>query len=204
MNRVWHKPHKNFAGNKMCVFAGKVKTMQLVNTRYAEALIDVTEEKNSTDKVLNNLVQVLKLLEENREFYSFLLDPQIQKESRKEAIIKVFEGRIEQEVVNFLMLLVDKERFENIRGIVEEYFRLADERKNILNMTIISAFPLEDVQINRIKEKYKKLYNKTDVKAKLIIDKSLIGGVKIQIGDKVIDDSIKGRLLCLKEALLQR
>jgi len=102
------------------------------------------------------------------------------------------------------MLLVDKERFENIRGIVEEYFRLADERKNILNMTIISAFPLEDVQINRIKEKYKKLYNKTDVKAKLIIDKSLIGGVKIQIGDKVIDDSIKGRLLCLKEALLQR
>jgi len=53
------------------------------------------------------------------------------------------------------MLLVDKERFENIRGIVEEYFRLADERKNILNMTIISAFPLEDVQINRIKEKYK-------------------------------------------------
>jgi len=36
---------------------------------------------------------------------------------------------------------VDKERFENIRGIVEEYFRLADERKNILNMTIISAFP---------------------------------------------------------------
>ncbi|HOP92744.1 F0F1 ATP synthase subunit delta [Acetivibrio thermocellus] len=178
--------------------------MQLVNTRYAEALIDVTEEKNSTDKVLNNLVQVLKLLEENREFYSFLLDPQIQKESRKEAIIKVFEGRIEQEVVNFLMLLVDKERFENIRGIVEEYFRLADERKNILNMTIISAFPLEDVQINRIKEKYKKLYNKTDVKAKLIIDKSLIGGVKIQIGDKVIDDSIKGRLLCLKEALLQR
>jgi len=61
---------------------------------------------------------------------------------------------------------------------VEEYFRLADERKNILNMTIISAFPLEDVQINRIKEKYKKLYNKTDVKAKLIIDKSLIGGSK--------------------------
>jgi len=43
------------------VFAGKVKTMQLVNTRYAEALIDVTEEKNSTDKVLNNLVQVFKI-----------------------------------------------------------------------------------------------------------------------------------------------
>jgi len=57
--------------------------MQLVNTRYAEALIDVTEEKNSTDKVLNNLVQVLKLLEENREFYSFLLDPQIQKKAEK-------------------------------------------------------------------------------------------------------------------------
>ncbi|HOM02830.1 MAG TPA: F0F1 ATP synthase subunit delta [Acetivibrio sp.] len=177
--------------------------MQLVNTRYAEALIDVTEEKSSTDKVLNSLNAILKLFEQNPEFYTFLLDPKVKMESKKKALTNVLKGRVEQEVVNFLMLLMDKERLKNIKGITDEYIRFADERKNILIMTIISAFPLEDVQIDKIKEKYKKLYNKASAKAKVVIDKSLIGGIKIQIGDKVIDDSIKARLTSLKEMMLK-
>ncbi|WP_265445320.1 F0F1 ATP synthase subunit delta [Acetivibrio straminisolvens] len=177
--------------------------MQLVNTRYAEALIDVTEEKNSTDEVLKNFAAILKLLEQNPEFYSFLLDPQVRIENRKRAIMNIFSGRVQEELVNFLMLLVDKGRLKNIGTIADEYFRLANERKNILIMTIISAYPLEEMQIDRIKKKYKKLYNKIDVKAKLVVDKSLIGGVKIQIGDRVIDDSIKARLDSLKEIMLK-
>ncbi|WP_235832588.1 F0F1 ATP synthase subunit delta [Acetivibrio mesophilus] len=177
--------------------------MQLVNTRYAEALIDVTEEKNSTNEVLNDFATILKLFEENPEFYSFLLNPQVLIETKKKAMQNVFGGRIEEELLNLLMLLLDKGRLKNIRSIMDEYSRMADERKDILRMKIISAFPLEDMQIDKIKEKYRKLYNKTDVKAKFVLDESLIGGIRIQIGDKIIDDSIKARLMSLKEIMLK-
>lgn len=177
--------------------------MQLVNNRYAEALIEVSEENSSTTEVLNNLTAILKLFKERTEFYSLLVDPLVQVDSKKKAIRNVFEGRVEGELLNFLMLLVDKSRLKNIGGILAEYARLADERKDILNMEIISASYLEDVQIDKIKEKYRSLYNKTDVKAKFTVDKGLIGGVRIQIGDMVIDDSIKARLMGLKEIMMK-
>jgi F-type H+-transporting ATPase subunit delta len=69
-------------------------------------------------------------------------------------------------------------------------------------MTITSAAPIEQSQVNAIKDKYRKLHNASDVKTELVIDKSLIGGIKVKIGDKVIDGSIKGRLESLKELIV--
>lgn len=178
--------------------------MPLVNTRYAEALIELFEEKGSTDEVLNNLRTVLGLFKDNPGFNSFLLDPQIHVDSRKKALKDVLENQIENELMNFLMLLIDKGRLKYLGGIVDEYTRMADERKNILKLKIISAAPLEDAQIDSIKEIYMKMYKKNAVKAELQIDKSLIGGVKIQIGDRVIDDSIKARLMNLKEMMIKQ
>ena len=86
-------------------------------------------------------------------------------------------------------------------GINDEFIRLADIKQNTLNMTIISAAELDESHILRIKEKYQKIYNAASVRANMEIDKSLIRGVMLKIGDKVIDGSVRGRLESIKELL---
>ncbi|MFZ5986114.1 MAG: F0F1 ATP synthase subunit delta [Bacillota bacterium] len=178
--------------------------MPLVNKRYAEALIEITEDNGSTDEVIDNFRKVAALFEESWDFRLFLLDPKVQAESKKEVLKDAFESRVRCELLNFLFLLIDKGRTRYIPGILDEYIGLADMKKNVLNLKIISAVPLEETQVNKIKEKYMKLYGKNNAKAEIHIDKSLIGGIRIQIGDKVIDDSIKARLMDLKEIMLKQ
>ena len=100
------------------------------------------------------------------------------------------------------MLLLDKKRFEKIIGIFEEFVKLADEEKNVLNITIISASPLEPIQLDKLTEKYRTLYNSSSINVTVKIDNDLIGGIKVIIGDKLIDGTIKGRLQELKKTLV--
>jgi len=178
--------------------------MPLVSKRYAEALIELSEEKGFKDEFFNNLKVIVDIFKSNTEFKSFLLNRKVHPQSKKRILKNIFENRVEKELLNFLMLLVDKDRLDILEEIYDEFQKMWDERKNTLILKIISATPLEVEQISRIKEKYMRFYNKNAARATLEIDKSLIGGVKIQIGDRIIDDSVKSKLLGLKKMMLQR
>lgn len=175
--------------------------MPLVEKRYAEALVDIAAQAAALDEYQQQLGTIAGLFGGQPEFRVFLLNPEVKSEDKKRAIKSIFSGKIENELFNFLMLLIDKGRIGYLKGISREFEKLADERKNVLNMTIISALPLDKDQIDQISEKYRKLYNAYSVKAVVETDKGLIGGVKVKIGDKVIDGSVKGRIEGLKELL---
>ncbi|OPZ91358.1 MAG: ATP synthase subunit delta [Firmicutes bacterium ADurb.Bin419] len=102
-----------------------------------------------------------------------------------------------------MLLLIDKARTKHIKGISNGYKRLADEKRDVLKLKIISAVQLDEQQVEKIREKYSKTYKKGKVSAILQIDKSLIGGIKVQIGDRVEDYSIKSRLDSLRSLLIQ-
>ena len=177
--------------------------MPLVNKRYAEALIKITEENNTTKGVLSDFAEVVKALEENKELKLFFLNPHVKISDKKDVLKELFEGKISIELLNLLKLIVDKDRIKYIPGILDEYSKLYDENRNVLNLKISSAVPLEEMQINSIKQKYLRLYDKSSAKVKLEIDEKLIGGVRVQIGDKVIDGSIKGRLESMMEIMMK-
>jgi F-type H+-transporting ATPase subunit delta len=176
--------------------------MPLVEKRYAEALIELALQKNSVDVFQQELQSIVNIFNQQHDFKSFFLDPEINVNVKKETMKKLFDGKLSTELVNFLLLLLDKGRTGYLGGICKEYIELADKIKNVLYMTITSAAPIEQSQVNAIKDKYRKLHNASDVKTELVIDKSLIGGIKVKIGDKVIDGSIKGRLESLKELIV--
>jgi F-type H+-transporting ATPase subunit delta len=177
--------------------------MPLVNKRYAEALIKITEENNTTKGVLSDFAEVVKVLEENKELKLFFLNPHVKISDKKDVLKELFEGKISIELLNLLKLIVDKDRIKYIPGILDEYSKLYDENRNVLNLKISSAVPLEEMQINSIKQTYLRLYDKSSAKVKLEIDEKLIGGVRVQIGDKVIDGSIKGRLESMMEIMMK-
>jgi F-type H+-transporting ATPase subunit delta len=177
--------------------------MPLIEKRYAEALIGLSVQNNTIDDYRQELLVIADLYRNQQDFRLFLLNPKVKTEIKKAVISKAFSGKIKQELVNFLSLLLDKGRIKNLPGIFAEYLKAADKIKNTLNITIISAAPLEDKQVNSIVEKYKLLYNSTSANLLKEIDKTLIGGVKVKIGDKVVDGTITGRLQGLRNVLLE-
>ncbi|KNY28511.1 F0F1 ATP synthase subunit delta [Pseudobacteroides cellulosolvens] len=175
--------------------------MPLIDKRYAEALVEIADNANAIDEFQHELVEIIGIYKDQQDFRLFLNNPEVKIDTKKETLKSIFSKDLRPEILNFLLLLLDKDRIKHLPGINDEFIKLADIKRNTLNMTIISAAELDELQITKIKEKYGKLYSATSVKASVEIDQSLIGGVKVKIGDKVIDGSVKGRLESIKELL---
>lgn len=176
--------------------------MPLVDKRYAEALVDVAESKNSLAETQEELKTFAEAYASIPEFGSYFHSPEIGRDEKK-GTLKMFFKDSDSELLPFLLLLADKGRLANLPGIYNEYVEIADKRKKVLHLEVKVAAAIDDGQLDRIKEKYRKEYGATDVKATVTIDPELLGGIVIQIGDRVIDASIKGRLKGLKEATVK-
>lgn len=177
--------------------------MPLVERRYAEALVAIAEQNGLIDEYQQEFQAVVDAFHHQMEFKFFLFNPEIKIDVKKEVIRKIFTGRVKNELINFLELLLDKGRIKFLPGILQEYVKMADQKKNILSITIVTAATLDGAKVEEIKEKYKKLYHASHVKAQVEMDPKLIGGLKVKIGDKVIDGTIMGRIESMKEILLR-
>lgn len=171
--------------------------MPLIEKRYAQALLELSEKDiGSVRKEFEEFVGFYNTMPEFREF---LLDPRIKADSKQALIKNVFSNRLEKNMLNFILLLVAKLRISYLPKIFEQFVHLMEQRANILEVKVITAEPLDESQLNSIKDKFKKMYNASAVKAIEILDASIIGGIKVIIGDKVYDGSIKGRIESLTE-----
>lgn len=175
--------------------------MPLVEKRYAEALAGLSVKYDKIDLYQQELGAVTDTYREQPELKEFLLNPQTDINTKKDALRNIFGNRLGSNILNFLMLLLDKGRIGYLPGIYDEFVKLADQNRGILNIDIISAAPLEPDQLNMISQQYGKLYNAAAVKIETKLDASLIGGIKIKIGDKLVDGTVKGRLKGLQDML---
>lgn len=173
--------------------------MSSVDKRYAEALVDAAELAESLDPTQSELGAFVELYNQQPEFMSFFLTPEIGKKEKKNALGNIFTGS-NSILLSFLQLLIDKGRISNLPGIYNEYVQIADKRKKVINLTIRTFATLDDSQLNKIIKKYMKEYAAADVKTTIRVEPELLGGIVVQIGDKVIDASIKGRLKGLSDS----
>ncbi len=171
--------------------------MPLVDKRYAQALLDVSMHDIRTAR--SEFGQLNDLYNSDVEFREFLLDPRIKVNNKQMVVRNVFSGKISDSMLNFLLLLIEKKRINELPGIHNQFEILADQLANALDMKVITIAPLEESQINSLKEKFGKKYSSNEVKITEIIDPSIIGGIKVIVGDKVYDGSVKGRIQSLNE-----
>ncbi|MGE5473506.1 MAG: F0F1 ATP synthase subunit delta [Ignavibacteriales bacterium] len=175
--------------------------MPLVEKRYAEALIRIGVDKNLIDTFKADMESIEKTIAENIELKKFLNNPSLKSSSKKEVIEKIFGKEAHKDTVNFIKILVDKGRMKNFSEIIEQYSLLADEIKKCLNLKVISSEALSDSQIKKLGEKLRVVYGSQSVKVDNIIDSSILGGVVVKIGDKMIDGSVKGKLDRMQSAI---
>lgn len=177
--------------------------MPLAFSRYAEAFVDLAAEKNALDAYLEELSSITELCAD-RTLNALLANPEVSKRERKDILSGILKGRVRQEVQNFALLLIDKERIGSLPGILREAVRMANERRKIIDIIIYTAFPIGQEQIDSICEKFKKLYGAVGFKVAVRTDPTLLGGVKVAIGDKVYDGSVKKKLAGLRKSMAEQ
>lgn len=173
----------------------------LIAQRYADALTQSAQEGKLTfDKISADLNLIKEILTSSKDLAQALVNPVISPESKKEIIEKVFSKEVDTLIVNFLKILVDKGRFDAFDEIIEAYNKALDNINNISRIKVTSAVAMTD-------EAKKKLTNKLEEKLKkkvildLDINADIIAGLVIEIGDNIIDMSLKHKLEDLSKSI---
>lgn len=174
--------------------------MMQMSKEYAEALFSLAKEDGKQNEYAVSLECVMEILSDNPEYIDFLSSPGIALDERLDAIEKAFENSIEQNVVSFVKILCEKGRIRAIKSCIEEYKKLLNAEKSISTAIVTSAIELTE-------EEKQKLAGKLEVKSghsvilDCRVDKSLIGGLVIELDGKTIDASVKGRLHEVKDVI---
>lgn len=176
---------------------------EYLDRRYALALYEVAKEKDKVDEYINDLREICDLIENNKDFYEVVKHPQISTKNKKRTFINIFKGKIDEELLSFLLILIEKDRILYLREKLNEMEKIDLERKNILSAVVKTAVPLLESEISNLQEKLEKQYNKKII-ITTEIDKSLLGGVYVRVGNDVIDGTIKSKLEEMKDIMLKR
>jgi len=167
---------------------------------YANALFEVAQVEGSLDAVENELFQVARALETNDELRTTLTDELIPVERRQGVIEDLLGNRASPVTVSLVSFVVASGRGKQLPAIVDRLVARAAEAKNKTVAEVRTAVPLTDDQRSRLADALGKATGKS-VEVKSIVDPSVLGGVVAQIGDTVIDGSIRNRLEQLREAI---
>lgn len=176
--------------------------VELVAKTYAEALFSVALELNQLDQYGQELDFVMESFKQHTDFYELYKTPRISNEEKKQIIEAVFQGKLSAEIMNFLKILSDKRRTNVIEAIVKDYHKLAHEHQNIVEAVAVTTVPLKNEDKVALEEKLSKMTGKKII-LKNEMDQTIIGGMLIRMGDKVIDGTVQGRLSKLRESLAQ-
>ena len=168
--------------------------MAIVEKRYAQALLNCSKNQNDNETFEQGLNSMATLFNSNMQFKKILLDPRIGNDVKLNIIKEIFPEHQNAVFLSFLNLLLDKNRMNIIDGISDEYSKLNSVLNNELSMKIVSAKELNEDEINSLTLKYKGMYNADKVKYTLEVDKEILGGIKVVIGNKIYDGSLKTHL----------
>lgn len=164
-----------------------------VAEQYAQAIFDLAQEENLLDKVRQDISFICEVLGKNQQLKEFLGNPFGDKNARKQIIINVFKDAIEPISLNFILVLIEK-KIEQLLPLINKLFNaLVYEQQGIVEVRVTTARELSDVDYDKIQKRMVEMLKKPVVLDKHI-DKGIIGGIIIQVGDKLINGSIIRRL----------
>jgi F-type H+-transporting ATPase subunit delta len=176
---------------------------KLVSKTYGEALFELAVEENKVDVFMEEITEIQKILAENKDFSKFMNHPKILKEEKTEVLENVFKGRISDELTGFLTLIVAKDRYNEIDAILNYFLTEIKRFKGIGIAYVTTASALRDEQKAGVEQRLLETTSYKKMEMHYNVDESLIGGMVIRIGDRVVDSSIKTKLNELTRQLMK-
>ena len=176
---------------------------EYLNRRYALAIYEIAEEKGKIEKYLNDLREVVSVINNNEEFLQVIKHPQISTSRKKEIFTNAFKDAVDEDLISFLLILIEKHRILYLDGILIEVERIHLEKSNTLLANVKTVVPLKINERSDLTSKLEQVYKKSII-LKEEIDRSIIGGVYVRIGNDVIDGTIRSKFEEMRKLMLNR
>jgi F-type H+-transporting ATPase subunit delta len=171
----------------------------IVAKRYAKALFEVALEKKCLDQVGADLEQIAQVFASVPELKTWVQHPATSAEKKKEVLARIFTN-LNEYTKNFLDLLADRRREIIVQDVFAEYKRLVNEQKGIVEAIVTTAFPLTATDRKKLIAAFEPIVGKKlDITEK--VDSDILGGVIVQVGDRLYDGSLRTKLARFKERL---
>ncbi|TMN21995.1 F0F1 ATP synthase subunit delta [Lentibacillus cibarius] len=164
-----------------------------VARRYADALFQLGNEKGTTDQMAKEFEVLKTIFNNNEQMISFLKHPRVNNEKKKQFIDEVFQS-FSADVVNMLHLLRERHRYDVVPSIIDHFIHLVNDAKGIEEATVYSVRELSQTEKQRIEDTFAKRVDKQAIKLKTVVDPSVLGGIKLRIGNTIYDGTLKGKL----------
>jgi|TARA_B100000683_G_C12480468_1_gene551176 F-type H+-transporting ATPase subunit delta len=156
---------------------------------YANAFVEMSSGKD----VISDLVCIKTALE-SKELKQALCNPLIAVENKKKMVKSVFQGKIDNKSVNFLLVLCDRGRIDCLEAVSSLALEMAYKRAAIGVAYVTSACEMSESQQEALVGKLKSMTKAKEIKLETTVDKTLVGGFTVQVGSRIIDTSISGQL----------
>ena len=171
--------------------------------KYAGALIAIATEANRLEEVETQLVAVRDAVRENRELSRFLYHPMLAREAKKEVVEKLFADTVDPLVVRFLAVVIDRGRIDLLEEIVDMYVLGSQAARNVQEAVVRTAIALTDEEERELIARLNEVTGKS-VYLTTTVDPSILGGMIVTIGDRMIDGSMTRQLQEMKATLLKQ
>lgn len=173
-----------------------------VANRYAVALFELAQEKGLHESFVSELELIKAVFQDTPELMQFLTHPKTELTQKRELLEKTFKGKVNDTIFNTLVVLVERKRIDLIIPVVQKFKSLSYDAQKIAEAFVYSAKPLSEAEKDQLSVLFAKKVGKAKILIENIVDPSVIGGLKIRIGDRIYDGSIKGQLDVLHRELV--
>lgn len=173
---------------------------ELVVKRYATALFDMASDGGAVAQYETEVTTIVEALKETPDFMAVLENHKVTMEEKVTLIDNIFSDRVQAPIIGLMVLMVKKSRQGYILEVLEDFIEMAKEARGIMKASVTSVVPLREEQLEQIKAKLQAGTGKV-IELETIIDESIIAGLIIRVGDKVIDASVQGEMATLKKQL---
>ena len=167
---------------------------KLVSSTYGDALFAVAVESDKIDVLYEQVQQVAQILREHTDLNRLMMHPNIDKDEKVSMIETIFAGRVCEELVGLLCMIVEKNHYKELDSVFSYFTERVREHKNIGTAYVTSAMEMTPEQKKAVEQKLLSTTAFVSVEVHYAVDPALIGGMVIRIRDRVVDGSVRTKL----------
>ncbi|WP_313100737.1 ATP synthase F1 subunit delta [Epilithonimonas sp.] len=168
-----------------------------VAKRYAQGLLDFTQESGNTESVFNEMKDIVKIMSQSKDLNQFFSTPIIDARKKEAIALEIFKD-FSPVAKNIIRLIIKQGRESQLKGIAQEFINKVEDIKGTQRISLTSASKLSEQNIQKIIAD-SKMVNVSNYDLETIIKPDILGGYILRVGDQQIDASVKTQLNNIKK-----
>ncbi|MGE7906195.1 F0F1 ATP synthase subunit delta [Peribacillus sp. NPDC094092] len=169
--------------------------------RYAVALFQIAKEQNLINQLEEELRIVNEVFTNDKELLNFLAHPKMTSDAKNTLLANAFAS-LSSSVQNTVMLMVERHRTNEVTAMAQEFIELANEENSVADATVYTVNPLTEAEAKAVSSAFAAKIGKRNLRITNVTDSNILGGIKLQIGNRIYDGTISGKLDRLSKQLL--